>query len=184
MRLFTFALSKKKNMKITGKLGLIAFFAMSMSVAQAQKASKIGHINSNELLQIMPEKDTAEGELQKYAKELEMQLAAMTAEYEKKYTDYQTNVSSMSELIKSSQEEEIMGIQRRIQEFQGKAQDALAKKETKIMEPIIKKARDAISEVAKANGYSYIIDSGTGALLYFPKGEDVLPLVKKQLGIL
>ena len=83
MRLYTFAHLKIKNMKITGKLGLIAFFAMSMSVSQAQKASKIGHINSSELLQIMPEKDTAEGELQKYAKELEMQLAAMTAEYEK-----------------------------------------------------------------------------------------------------
>jgi len=52
------------------------------------------------------------------------------------------------------------------------------------MEPIIKKARDAIAAVAKANGFSYVIDSGTGALLYYPEGEDLLPLVKKQLGIL
>jgi len=181
---YIFAHLKIRNMKTVGKLGIIAFFVFSMGIAQAQKTSKIGHINSNELLQVMPEKDTAEAALQAYAKELEMQLTAMTSEYEKKYTDYQANAALMSDIIKASKEEEIMGIQRRIQDFQGKAQEALAKRETTIMEPIIKKARDAIAAVAKANGFSYVIDSGTGALLYYPEGEDLLPLVKKQLGIL
>tara|TARA_B100000508_G_C11465370_1_gene281601 strand:- start:7130 stop:7684 length:555 start_codon:yes stop_codon:yes gene_type:complete len=179
-----FAPLKIKQMKVLIKIGVLAALVFSMNLANAQKDGKIGHINSNELLKVMPEKDTAEAELQKYAKELEMQLTAMTTEYEKKYTDYQANVNVMSDVIKASKEEEIMGIQRRIQDFQGKAQEALAKRESEIMEPIIKKARDAISKVAKDNGYSYVIDSGTGALLYFPEGQDILPLVKKELGIL
>ena len=88
-----------------------------------------------------------------------------------------------TEVIRSSKEEEIMDLQNRIQEFQTRAQQSLQKKEAEIMEPLIKKAKDAINEVAKANGYTYIFDSGAGALLYFPEGDDILPLVKVKMGI-
>lgn len=160
-------------------VGLICLASMSF----AQKTGKIGHINSNDLLQVMPEKDTAEAQLQEHAKQLELQLTAMTTEYEKKYTEYQQNSTVMNDLVKASKEEEIMDLQRRIQEFQGKAQQSLQKKETEIMEPIIKKAKDAIEQVAKENGYNYVFDTGVGALLYYPPGDDILPLVKAKMGI-
>ena len=52
--------------------------------SNAQKAPKFGHINSNDLLTIMPERDSAEAKLKVFAQELEMQLTKMSAEYEKK----------------------------------------------------------------------------------------------------
>lgn len=170
-------------MKVLFKISIVAAVLLSALATSAQKTGKFGHINSNDLLLVMPEKDTAEIQLQNYAKELELQLSTMTSEYEKKYTDYQQNVGSMSEVIRSSKEEEIMDLQNRIQEFQTRAQQSLQKKEAEIMEPLIKKAKDAINEVAKANGYTYIFDSGVGALLYFPEGDDILPLVKVKMGI-
>ena len=45
-----------------------------------------------------------------------MQLTKMSAEYEKKYTDYQANVSVMNEVVRASNEEEILELQKRIQE--------------------------------------------------------------------
>ncbi|MGB0403375.1 MAG: OmpH family outer membrane protein [Salibacteraceae bacterium] len=170
-------------MKVLFKISIVAAVLLSALATTAQKAGKFGHINSNDLLLVMPEKDTAEIQLQNYAKELELQLSTMTTEYEKKYTDYQQNVGSMSEVIRSSKEEEIMDLQNRIQEFQTRAQQSLQKKEAEIMEPLIKKAKDAINEVAKANGYTYIFDSGVGALLYYPEGDNILPLVKVKMGI-
>ena len=170
-------------MKLLLKTALFAVVLFTAQLGMAQKTGKFGHINSNDLLLVMPEKDTAEAELETFAKELEMQLSAMTAEYEKKYTEYQQNVNVMNDVVKASKEEEILDLQQRIQEFQGRAQQSLNKKEQEIMEPIIKKAKDAISQVAEENGYSYIFDSGVGALLYYPDGDDVLPLVKAKLGI-
>jgi hypothetical protein len=38
--------------------------------------------------------------------------------------------------------------------------------------------------VADANNFTYIFDTSTGFVLYYDKGEDILPLVKTKLGIL
>ena len=50
--------------------------------------------------------------------------------------------------------------------------------------PLLKTAQDAIDAVAKANGYTYVLDTSSGIVLVFPDGDDLLPLVKKHLGIL
>jgi outer membrane protein len=51
------------------------------------------------------------------------------------------------------------------------------------LQPIIDKARSAIEKVAKDNGYSLILYSREGILLYATPSEDILPLEKKELGI-
>ncbi|MDE0770595.1 MAG: OmpH family outer membrane protein [Salibacteraceae bacterium] len=163
---------------LTGVL-LVAFSFTS----NAQKSLKFGHINSNDLLTIMPERDSAEAQLKIFAQELELQLTKMSAEYEKKYTDYQANVSVMNEVVRASKEEEILELQKRIQDFQQKAQQSLQKKETTLMEPLIAKAKKAITDVAKENNYSYVFDTSIGALIHYPEGDDVLPLVKTKLGL-
>jgi outer membrane protein len=63
---------------------LVALLAFGGS-AMAQKNIKLGHINSNDLMQIMPGKDSAQAVLQKEMTELEDQLKAMQGELEKKY---------------------------------------------------------------------------------------------------
>jgi Skp family chaperone for outer membrane proteins len=37
--------------------------------------------------------------------------------------------------------------------------------------------------VAKEKGYDYILDTGLGMVLYASDSEDILPLVKKKLGL-
>lgn len=149
----------------------------------AQTTPKFGHINSAELMGMMPERLTIQSELEAYAKSLEAQMAAYTAEYEGKVMDYQKNESTWSTLIKDSKAREISDLERRIQEFQQNAQQSVNEKEQSLVDPLIKKAKDAIDAVAKANGYTYVFDSSTGSLLVFPTGDDILPLVKKYLGI-
>jgi outer membrane protein len=90
----------------------------------------------------------------------------------------------MPEAIKELKQKELRDMQMRIQEFQETAQEKIRDKETELLKPIIEKAKKAIADVAKENGYSYIFDSSPGTpLLYKPEGDDVMKLVMKKLGI-
>lgn len=150
----------------------------------AQKDYKFGHINSNELLLVMPERDSARVEMENYSKMLQQEIEAMQVELQNKYTDYMEKQETYSDLVRQSKEQEIQEMQQRIQTFQQTAQKDLQQKEAELFQPIMDKAQAAIEKVAKANGFTYIFDLGAGGVLYFSEqSTDILPLVKKELGI-
>jgi len=167
--------------KIAGIFFLAAFISLS---AVAQTKGKLGHIDSNKLLELMPEKTTAQNQLQDFAKQLQNDLLAMQTEYDSKVQDYQKNQSTMSDLMKQTKAKEIGDLEMRITTYQQSAQEELEKKQQELLQPIIDKAKKAIQDVAKEQGYAYIFDSSIGVLLYFPDTDDVLPLVKTKLGLL
>jgi outer membrane protein len=146
----------------------------------AQKAQKLGHINSNELLMAMPERTKIQKDLEDYAKQLQSQLQTMEAEWQGKVQDFKAKEGQMTELIRNTKVKEITDLEQRIQDFQETAQKDLQNKEGELLQPLIDKAKKAIEDVAKENGFTYILDSSVGVLLY-TAGEDILPLVKKSL---
>ena len=141
-------------------LGIATLFA-----AEAQ--NKLGYINSNELLSIMPESIEMQTELQSYAKGLESSLAAMQAEGEKKLADYQQNEATMSELVKQDKIRELESIQQRILEFQQNAQESLAAKEQELITPIQDKIYDAIQQLASKSKYQIIFDSSSELIMLY-----------------
>jgi outer membrane protein len=145
---------------------------------------KLGHINSNELLLAMPERTSVEDQIKKYAQELEAQMSAMNKEYQAKIQNYRDKEATMTEAIKQDKVKEITNLEERMTEFQQTAQKDLQDREETLLKPIIDKARKAIEDVAKENGYSYIFDSGVGVLLYQKDSDNIMPLVKKKLGLL
>ena len=155
------------------------------SAVQAQKAVKIGHVDFATLYQAMPGMDSAQKKYQDYAKSLKSQLDAMQNEYDGKVSDYQANQATLSDLIKKTKEKEILDLQDRIQAFQSSAQESLQKKEQELTQPIIDKARQAVKDVAKENAYTYVLNTAEalGVVLYFDNGDDLMPLVKKKLGL-
>lgn len=155
-----------------------------VSIASMAQSPKIGHINSQELMQLMPEAATIRTELEKEAASLETQMTAMQTEYQNLVRDYQANEASWSDLIRDSKVKEINDLEGRLQTFQQNAQQSLTAKEQALIEPVIKKAQDAIDAVAKANGYTYVFDTSVGAVIVYPDGDNILALVKKHLGIL
>ena len=149
--------------------------------AMAQKNIKLGHINSQELMQIMPGRDSVQTILQNEVNELEATLKQMQAEAEKRYNDYVANQAGWTELIRQTKQREIQDMSVRIQEFQENAQKQLTEREAELTKPIIDRAKKAIEDVAREGGYTYIFD-GAG-LLYSNDSEDIMPAVKKKLGI-
>ncbi|MFO8130347.1 MAG: OmpH family outer membrane protein [Bacteroidales bacterium] len=166
-------------------IGIVILFA-SMALAmpgQAQSNAKFGYVDSNELLALMPEKDSVEVRLREYQAYLEEQIQEMFNEYESKVNAYRANQSTMSNIIKQTREREIADLEERITQFQQTAEADFQNKQAELYNPLIEKARRAIKEVAEEHGYTYIFDVSVGSLLYWEKGENVLPLVKKEMGL-
>ena len=153
-----------KKLALLTLLGLLTF---------STYAQKFGHLNAQELISIMPERDKAVSELQDYAKGLESQLMSMQSEYQ----------SMIEDLTKQDKIAEIQGLEQRITTFQQSAQTSLQNKEIELLQPIEEKATDAINAVAEKGKYTYILDSSSGILLYSKDSENILDKVKKELGL-
>jgi outer membrane protein len=170
-------------MKNILKLFIVLAVAFSATQVSAQKTQKLGHIDFAKLYEMMPGQDSIRTAFNAYQEQLQTQFQAMQTEYDTKLNEYQTNLATMSNIIKQTKEKEIVDLQRRIQEFQQTAQEDLQAKETELTAPVIEKARNAVKDVAKENGYNFILNSTEGLVLYTEPADDIMPLVKKKLGL-
>jgi outer membrane protein len=157
--------------------------AMIWNPAMAQKSNKFGHINSAELLGLMPERKAAAAKMDSITKDVEKQLQEMMTEYRAKQEKYSSEAPKLSELVKKDKEEELTSLGTRIQNFQQQAQQSLEQQEQALIEPIVNKAKKAIEQVAKENGYTYIFDTSAGSLLFWEESDNVLASVKKKLNL-
>lgn len=164
-------------------IAMVACLFAFGGTAVAQKNIKLGHINSNDLMQIMPGRDSAQTVLQAEVQELEATLKTMQAEMEKRYNEYMEGQAGWTELIRNTKQRELQDMNTRIQEFQENAQKQLQQREQDLLKPIIDRAKKAIEDVAREGGYTYILDAGTAAVLYSQDSDDIMPQVKKKLGL-
>jgi outer membrane protein len=146
---------------------------------------KFGHVNSDELIQAMPEFDSATAKLEKFRKELVNALDLMTVELNNKNDAYTKEAKNLTDIVKQTKEQELIDLNKRIQEFQQNAQEQLQNKQVELFQPIYTKVDKAIKDVGKENGFIYVFDVAKGALLYFDetKSTNILALAKTKLGI-
>ena len=169
----------KKLLSIS--LLMIILFGSAQLFAQTEQ--KLGHINTSELLRMMPGREEARQELERYAQELEQTFAAMQQEFTTKYQDYLENQETFSQIVRQSKERELQSLNERIMEFQESAQVDLMEQEERLLNPIIEQARNAIDKVGREQGFTYILDSSGGSVLFVEGGQDIMPLVRAELGL-
>ena len=161
--------------KITVVL-IACMFCMTSAFAQ-----KYGHVNSSEIMQVMPGIDSIQIKLVNFHKELQLLYENMMNEFETKREKFDREAGTMSASVRKLREDELIGIQNRIQEFSMNAQEDVDTEKLRLIAPFQEKIQNAINEVAKEHKYIYIFD--TQVLLYYDGGDDVTPLVRKKLGI-
>jgi len=170
-------------MKKTVLVIIAAVFAFAGTVNAQQK---LGHINSIEVLQAMPEFKQMSTDIQKQKESYSKALEGMYGDYDKKQKDLQalSQDKSTPDPILESKIQELQDLQKRIQDFESKVNDDLQKLQQEKLKPINEKYLKAVKEVALANGYSYVLDIVQGSVAYFTEGQnDVTDLVMKKLGI-
>ncbi len=164
------------------KIAIVLLFALPIYLMAEE--SKLGHINSQEILTLMPERATIEKTISDLQSQWEKELVKMREEYTSKIKEYQEKQATMPESIKQARQSEIGEIEQRITTFQQTASADLQKKQQELFTPVVEKVKKAITEVGTENNYLYIFDLSTQSIIYqSPKSSDLTPLVKKKLGL-
>lgn len=163
-----------------------AALLLAGSASQVFAQQKIGHINSNDLVMSMPERDSAMNAYEQKRQEFLNQSEELQVEFNKKYETYLMRRDSLSQLVRQTKEAELTDMSRNIETFNAAADQELQRINQELFQPILEKAQQAIKEVAEENGFTYIFDTSQGmGVLYFPEtgSENILPLVRKKLGL-
>ena len=138
-------------------------------------AQKFGKVNTQTIMQALPDVAKANGELEALQKQKDNELKAMQEEFQRKADEYQKGASTMNATAKQQKETELQGLQQKIQQAYQDGQQELQKKSNELMQPIVTKVRTAIDAVGKAGNYTYIFEEG--AAIY--TGSNVLDVTKE-----
>lgn len=159
------------------------FIVMLMVLApMASFAQKFGHVDSQSIMQSMPEFIQARGDIEAQAKKYENELKDMQDEFQRKVDEYQKTASTMNQTKKDETEKSLQEMQTKIQQAYQDNSQALQKMQQEKLQPIQTKVVTAIKNVGKAGGYVYIVDSLSG-IPYISEtlSKDVTAEVKAEI---
>ena len=117
-------------------------------------AQKFGKVNTQTIMQALPDVAKANGELEALQKQKDNELKAMQDELNRKLDEYQKGQSTMNATAKQQKETELQGLNQKIQQAYQDGQQELQKKSNELMQPIVAKVRAAIDDVGKAGNYT------------------------------
>jgi outer membrane protein len=164
------------------KIALIAAAAL-LSLAASAQDFKLGYVDFTELMQLMPEMDSARVQIDAASLEAQETYQAMVEEYQSKAQQYEQKQSSWTPAIAQSKANELQQIMTRIQEFEQAIQQDLAQLQNSLQAPIYEKAQKAIEEIAKAKGVAAVMEKNS--LLYIDPAQmiDLTPDARLAVGI-
>lgn len=154
-----------------------------MAATQVQAQNKIGYIDVQELIVGMPDFKKADTALDEYQNALNQQYADMVQEFNEKDSLLSSKDTAKYTRAQLEVKRRDLGqLYMKLQGWQQQAQQLYQAKEQELLAPVQKKAMDAVSAVAKESGYTYVF-SRQALVVQPPAADDLLPLVKKKLGM-
>jgi outer membrane protein len=161
---------------------LVVVMGLMLTGKSTNAQNKIGYVSMQELITAMPEYKKADTAMNEFQTALGQNYDDMVKEYNEQSVlvtgkDTAKFTAAQLELKRKA----VGDLLQKLQGWQTQAQQLAQQKNQELIAPIQKKALEAIQAVAKENGFTYVIQKEQ--LLVSPPGEDLLPLVKKRLGI-
>ena len=145
---------------------------------------KIGYINANAVLADFDDARQVQVEIEKEEKRLQAELESKIMKRDSLAMDYEKRMMILDDENKRLLENEIMGIQSEIENFQMKyfgPQGELYRLNNELMAPITELLFKAIEMVAEERGYDFILNLLPEVVLYSLESHDVTDLVQKKL---
>ncbi len=141
---------------------------------------KFGKVNTQTIMQALPEIAKINGELEAQSKTYQNDLKSMQDELQRQSDAYEKGKSTMNATAQQQKEQELQTLYQKIQQTYQDNQQALQKKQQELMQPVITKVRNAIDNVGKAGGFTYIFEDGV-AVYTGTNVEDVTSKVQAEL---
>jgi len=159
----------------------LALAATSPLPAQATGAIKIGYINSQRVIQEAPGAAEARSTLEKEMTGWQAQLKAMDDSLAALMQQYNQQSVMLSADAKKQKEEEIVqkrgGWQQRAQQLQ----ETAGQRQETLMKPILDKVQVTINDLRQAEGYSFIFDMASQAMVAADPALDLTDKVIARL---
>jgi len=143
-------------------------------------AQKFGKVNTQTIMQALPEIAKINGELQAQQKTYENDLKSMQDELQRQNDAYEKGKSTMNATAQKQKEQELQALYQKIQQTYQDNSQALQKKQQDLMQPVVTKVRNAIDAVGKAGGYTFIFEDGV-AVYTGANVEDVTSKVQAEI---
>ena len=165
------------------KLILCAICAIcGFTTANAQ--AKFGHVNTQEIIQAMPEYTAAKNDIDKLTAQYEADLKSMQDELQKKADAFDKEQATLPDNIKQRRQTELQEMYQKIQQSYQDNQQALQKASQEKMQAITAKVLDAIKAVGQAGEFVMINEINAGIpYISTTLSTDVTAQVKTKLGL-
>ena len=144
-------------------------------------AQKFGHVDTQAIIQSLPEFSRANGEIEAVGKQYENELKASQDELQRLAEDYDKKKSSMNATQQQEQEAKLQELYNRIQQQAQQNQQEFQKAQQEKLQPIFTKVRQAIETVGKSGGYVYVMEAGSVLYINDTLSKDLTNEVKAQL---
>ncbi len=160
--------------KVAGIMGLLVVFAFS-SIALAS-APKLGYVDMQKAITMTSAGKAAKTKLEKAFKKKQAELKKKEADLKKMSKDLEKKALVLSDDVKLKKQQALQEEMLRYRELVGKSQLSIQKKERELTMPIIKKLKSVMGEIAKADGYTMILEKSEQSVLW---AEDSANLTDK-----
>lgn len=173
-------------MKRTLKLSVVLWTLLALPLT-VQAQQKIGYIDSDLILQNVPEYASVQQNVDRLAQEWEAELDKMQQDADNLFREYQARELLYTSEERKRKQEEIIQKEEEIEQYRLRhfgPEGELFKQQEQLMRPIQERILEAIEEVASTEGYDYIFDKhGDFLFLYAREQFDVSLYVLEELGI-
>ena len=168
----------------------LLIFVISLLFATGLFAQKYAYVDTEYILENIPEYKDAQNQLDELSEEYQMEIEDKYAEINKMYKDFQAEAVLMPVDVKQKKEQELVDKKAVVRELQkqrfGKDGDLFMKRE-ELVKPIQEKIYNAIEEIATDKNYAFVFDkAGSLTILYvnakYDISDDVLDAVGAELG--
>jgi outer membrane protein len=158
---------------------LIAFTILTHLGLNAQV--KVGYINTNELLLLLPEVKVANDSLKNAKERQDAKIQNMVSDLTKKAISLEQRKNEIAPVQYQKEVELLKAEEQKIYELESLGKQELTLMSENLLNPIQTKVNEVIKEVATENGYSYVFDAAQGMVLYTDPSVNLLDKVKAKL---
>lgn len=163
----------------------ILLAALLASAVPAVAQMKIGYINSEAIMQTLPEAVDAQKNLDALVAQWEAELQKMQADWKRKFDDYDKRKLILTEQARADAERELRELDQAVADYRTKKfgqNGELFQKQNEVMKPVQNKLFKVLEDIAKEDGYDYVFDrSGEILLLYANEKHDLTQKVLSRM---
>ncbi len=165
---------------------LLLFFVFTSIFLNAY-AQRFGYVDTQKIVEKMPEYATAQGELDKMTQQWQSELEEKQKALGKMRLDFETEKLLLTDDMRRQRLAEVEAKEREIRDFQTKifgVEGLLFQKRVELMKPIQDKLAEAMAKVARKRKLSFLFDrAGDLSIVYADPTHDYSDIVMEELGL-